>query len=61
MNTDSTVIDELFRVYAQPVKSDLELQVKKEIDAWIKKQPAQKTWATPADSAREFWNERLNG
>ena len=59
MNTDSTVMDELFRVYAQPVKSDLELQVKKEIDAWIKKQPSEKIWPTPDHAADEYWAERL--
>lgn len=58
-NLDKTVMDELFRVYAQPVKSDFELQIQKEKDAWIRKQPAEKSWATPADSAKEFWAERL--
>lgn len=59
INLDKTLTDELFRVYAQPVKSDFELQIRKEMDGWIRKQPAEKSWATPADSAKEFWAERL--
>jgi hypothetical protein len=54
------VMDELFNVHAQPVKSDFELQIQKEINTWIKKQPAHKSWATPADSAAEFWAEKLS-
>ena len=56
---DNAVMDELFKVYAMPVQSDFELAMKQEINAWIKKQPPQKSWATPADSAKEYWAERL--
>jgi hypothetical protein len=61
MNTkiDTTVINELFKVYAMPVQSDFELAMKQEIQAWIKKQPPHKSWATPAESAAEFWAEKL--
>jgi hypothetical protein len=61
MNTkiDTTVMDELFKVYAMPVQSDFELEMKQELNAWIKKQPAHKTWATPASAAREYWAEKL--
>jgi len=56
---DTNVIDELFKVYAMPVQSDFELAMKEEINAWIKKQPPQKSWATPAAAAKEYWAERL--
>ena len=61
MNTkiDTTVMDELFKVYAMPVQSDFELAMKQEIQAWIKKQPPQKSWSTPAESAKEYWAEKL--
>lgn len=57
---DGNMVTESYRVYPDNVQSDFETQVKQEIDAWIKKQPPHKSWATPVDSAREFWNERLN-
>jgi len=53
------VIDELFKVYAMPVQSDFELEMKQEINAWIKKQPAHKTWATPDKAYAEYWAEKL--
>jgi hypothetical protein len=61
MNTkvDTTVMDEWFKVYAMPVQSDFELAMKQEIQAWIKKQPPQKSWSTPAESAKEYWAEKL--
>jgi hypothetical protein len=61
MNTkvDTTVMDELFKVYAMPVQSDFELAMKQELNAWVKNHPAHKSWATPAESAKEFWAERL--
>ena len=57
---DDVMLEETRRVHPQDVQSDFETQVKQEIDAWIKKQPPHKSWATPARSAQEFWNERLN-
>jgi hypothetical protein len=57
---DDTTLQECARVRARDVRSDFEIQVKQEIDAWIKKQPAHRSWATPAKSAQEFWKERLN-
>lgn len=57
---DGNMVTECYRVYPDNVPSDFETQIKQEIQAWIKKQPAHKCWATPADSAREFWKERLN-
>jgi hypothetical protein len=57
---DDTVMDEYWKIYAKPVQSDFELAMKVEINAWIKKQPPHKSWATPAKAAQEFWNERLN-
>lgn len=57
---DDATLQECARVRARPVQSDFETEIKQEITAWIKKQPAHKSWATPADSAREFWKERLN-
>ena len=61
MNTkvDTTVMGELFKVYAMPVQSDFELAMKQEINAWIKKQPAHKTWATPDKAYAEYWAEKL--
>ena len=57
---DDEMRDERRRIYPEPVKSDFELQVKQEIQAWIKKQPPEKSWANPLLSAQEFWKERLN-
>ena len=56
---DDTVMDEYWKIYAKPVQSDFELAMKQELNAWIKKQPPQKSWSTPAESAKEFWAERL--
>ena len=56
---DTNVIDELFKVYAMPVQSDFELAMKQEINAWIKKQPPQKSWATPDKAYAEYWAEQL--
>ena len=56
---DDTVMDEYWKIYAKPVQSDFELAMKQELNAWIKKQPAHKTWATPASAAREYWAEKL--
>ena len=57
---DSEMITENRRIYPYNVPSDFETQIKQEIQAWIKKHPPHKCWATPAHSAQEFWNERLN-
>ena len=57
---DATTLQECARVRARDVQSDFETQVKQDIQAWIKKQPPEKFWSTPADSAKQFWNERLN-
>ena len=61
MNTkvDTTVMDELFKVYAMPVKSDFEIDMRKEVEAWIRKQPPQKSWATPGRAYEEYWAEKL--
>ena len=61
MNTkiDTTAMDELFKVYAMPVQSDFELAMKQEINAWIRKQPAHKTWVTPGRAYEEYWAEKL--
>ena len=59
MINNNTVMDEFFKVWAEPVMSEFELQIKKEIDAWIKKQPAEKSWATPQDAVKDYWSERL--
>jgi hypothetical protein len=56
---DWTIIDEMRKVQASPVLSDFELQMQQEIANWIKKQPAHKCWATPAESTKEFWAEKL--
>ena len=56
---DGEMITENHRIYPEPVRSDFELQVKQEIQAWIKKQPPEKSWANPLLAAQEFWNERL--
>jgi hypothetical protein len=52
-------MDELFKVYAMPVKSDFEIGMRKEVEAWIRKQPAHKTWATPGRAYEEYWAEKL--
>jgi len=57
---DDATLQECARVRARDVQSDFETQVKQEINAWIKKQPAHKSWVTPAHSAQEFWKEKLN-
>ena len=57
---DDATLQECARVRARGVQSDFEAQVKQEINSWIKKQPAHRSWATPASAAAEFWNERLN-
>ncbi len=57
---DDATLQECARVRARDVQSDFEAQVKQEINAWVKKQPPHKFWATPAHSAQEFWNERLS-
>jgi hypothetical protein len=57
---DDATLQECARVRARDVQSDFEIQVKQEINAWVKKQPPHKSWSTPAHSAQEFWNERLN-
>jgi hypothetical protein len=53
-------VDELRRIYPQPVKSDFELEIRKEVEDWMKKQPADKFWVTPGQAYEQFWNERLN-
>lgn len=57
MIDNNTVMDELFKVWAAPVESDFELQIKKEIDAWIKKQPV--AYKSYAGAATVFWSEKL--
>lgn len=57
MIDNNTVTDELFKVWAQPVTSEFELQIKKEIDAWIKTQPMKHETYTAATKA--FWSEKL--
>ena len=57
---DDATLQECARVRARGVQSDFEAQVKQEINAWIKKQPPHKSWSSPAESAKEFWKERLN-
>jgi hypothetical protein len=57
---DNVMRDENARIYPDSVTTDFELQVRKEVDAWIKKQPADKSWATPVKAYQQFWNERLN-
>jgi hypothetical protein len=52
-------VDELRRIYPQSVKSDFELEIRKEVEDWMKKQPAD-IWATPGQAYEQFWNERLN-
>jgi hypothetical protein len=53
-------VDELRRIYPQSVKSDFELEIRKEVEDWMKKQPADKFWVTPGQAYEQFWNERLN-
>jgi anti-sigma factor RsiW len=57
---DNEMRDENARIYPEPVQSDFEQQIKREIQAWIKKQPPEKSWANPLSSAQDFWKERLN-
>lgn len=57
---DDMMLEETRRIYPQDARSDFETEIKQEIDDWIKKQPAHKSWATSAKSAEEFWKERLN-
>lgn len=57
---DGEMRNENARIYPEPVQSDFEHQVKREIQAWIKRQPPEKTWANPLVAAQQFWNERLN-
>jgi hypothetical protein len=56
---DDELRDENCRIYPEEVRSDFEIQIKKEIDAWIRKQPAEMSWTTPAESAKQYWAERL--
>jgi hypothetical protein len=52
--------DEWMRILAKPVRSEFEMTVRKEIEEWMKKQPPEKCWATPAQAYDEFWKEKLN-
>ncbi len=56
---DDTVMDEYWRIYAKPVKSDFEIQMRKEVELWIRKQPGHKSWASPDRAYAEFWAEKL--
>jgi hypothetical protein len=57
---DGEMITENRRIYPKNVQSDFEHQIKQEIQAWIRRQPPEKFWTSPMQSAQEFWNERLN-
>ena len=58
MIDNNTVMDEFFKVWAEPMMSEFELQIKKELDAWIKTQPMK--YKTAAEATNAFWSEKLS-
>ena len=68
MNTEyNPVVDEMRRVNAQPVKSEFELAIDKEVAAFIERVglydspvSVRPRWKTDKEMYTAFWNERLN-
>lgn len=67
MNTDyDPVVDEMRRVNAQPIKSDFEKAIDKEVTAFIARVglydspvAVRPRWKTDKEMYTAFWNERL--
>jgi hypothetical protein len=68
MNTDhDSVVDEMRRVNALPIKSDFEKAIDKEVAAFIERVglydspvAVRPRWKTDKEMYEAFWNERLN-
>lgn len=67
MNTDhDSVVDEMRRVNAQPIKSDFEKAIDKEVAEFIERVglydspvAVRPRWKTDKEMYTAFWNERL--